>query len=65
MRIPVRIVELGYEQVTQPTSLAYQAAAPESLVQTGQLEITARVEAIFEKPSAKCERLFFVCKKEG
>lgn len=46
IRVPVRIVETRYEQGT-PIPVVYQAAAPATPVQTGQIEITARIEAVF------------------
>jgi len=46
IRVPVRIVETKYEQGT-PAPVMYQMAAPATPVQTGQIEITARIEAVF------------------
>ena len=46
VRVPVRIIETGYEQGA-PAPLVYQTAAPATPVQTGQIEITARIEAVF------------------
>jgi uncharacterized protein YggE len=46
-KVPVRIIETGYEPEIPVMPFAYQAAAPVTPVQTGQIEITARLEAIF------------------
>lgn len=46
LQVPVQIIEMGREPVI-PVPLAYQAAAPATPVQSGMIEITARIEAIF------------------
>lgn len=46
-RIPLQIVEIGYEPPATITPLAYQAAEAATPVQPGQIEIQARIEAIF------------------
>jgi len=46
-KVPVRITELGYEPEIPVIPFVYQAAAPVTPVQAGQIEITARIEAIF------------------
>lgn len=46
-KVPVRIVELGYGQESPIVPLTYQAAAPSTPVQTGMVEITALIEAVY------------------
>ena len=46
IRIPVSIIELGFEQGI-PVPLMFQAAAQTTPIQPGQIEITARIEAAF------------------
>lgn len=45
-KAPVRIMEMGYEAGT-PVPLMYQAAGKATPIQTGQIEISARIEAVF------------------
>jgi len=45
-KVPVQIVEIGYKS-EGPIPLMYQVAGVSTPVQTGQVEITARIEAIF------------------
>jgi len=46
-KVPVRIVEMGYETGVPIVSLKYQTAGSATPVQTGQVEISARIEAVF------------------
>ncbi|HEX2945279.1 MAG TPA: SIMPL domain-containing protein [Clostridia bacterium] len=46
IRVPVRVVELGYVQGA-PIPLAFQTAAASTPIQSGQIEITAQIEAVF------------------
>ncbi len=45
-QVPVQIVEMGYE-AGPIVPLMYQTAATTTPIQTGQIEITARIDAIF------------------
>ena len=46
-QVPVQIVEMGYEQGTPIVPMIYQAALSAIPIQTGLIEISARIEAIF------------------
>jgi hypothetical protein len=46
-QIPVRIVEEDYQNVHLPQPFLMQASGSSTPVQTGQVEITARIEAVF------------------
>lgn len=45
--VPVQIVELGYGDGGLVTPMTYQTSAVTTPVQAGQIEITARIEAVF------------------
>lgn len=46
-RVPVQIIEMGYEAGGPIVPLTYQAAGAATPVQTGLYEISARIEAVF------------------
>ncbi len=46
IRVPVQITETSFEQGA-PAPFVFQTAAPATPVQTGQIEITARLAAVF------------------
>lgn len=45
-QVPIQIVEMGYES-GGPIPMMYQAVGATTPIQTGQIEISARIEAIF------------------
>ncbi|MCX7708797.1 MAG: SIMPL domain-containing protein [Clostridia bacterium] len=46
-QIPVQIVEVGFESGPPIIPMVYQTAAPATPIQSGQIEIIARIEAVF------------------